>query len=59
MLTLIGIFVKDGKDIASPVYIKDYNKAVPKLNEMLMSGKAREFLLPEERPETAKRLGLL
>jgi hypothetical protein len=59
MLTMIGIFVKDGKHIAKPVYIKDYNKAVPKLNEMLMSGKAREFLLPEEKPDIAKRLGLL
>jgi hypothetical protein len=59
MLTLIGIFTKDGKDIALPVCIKDYNKAVPKLNEMLMSGKAKKFLLPEERPDMARKLGLL
>lgn len=59
MLTLIGIFVKAGKDIAKPVYIKDYNKAVVKLNEMLASGKVKEFLLPEEKPDIAKKLGLL
>lgn len=59
MLTLIGIFVRGGRNIALPVYIKDYNKAVPKLNEMLMSGKAKAFLLPGEKPGIAKRLGLL
>jgi len=59
MLTLIGIFIKNGGNVALPVQIRDYNKAVPKLNEMLMSGKAKAFLLPEERPDFAKKLGLL
>jgi hypothetical protein len=59
MLTLIGVFVKNGKNVARPVQIRDYNKAVPELNAMLMSGKAKAFLFPEERPDIAKRLGLL
>lgn len=59
MLTIIGIFVKNGRNVAIPVHIKDYNKAVPKLNDMLMSGKAKEFFLLEEKPDIAKRLGLL
>jgi hypothetical protein len=59
MLTLIGIFVKDGKNVVRPVYIKDYNKAVPKLNAMLISGKAKEFFLLEEKPDIAEKLGLL
>jgi len=41
------------------VRFRDYNKAVPKLNEMLISGKVKDFLLPEEKPEIAKKLGLL
>lgn len=59
MLILIGLFMENGKERAIPVQIRDYNKAVPKLNAMLMSGKAKEFLLPAEKPEIARKLGLL
>lgn len=59
MLTLIGVFVKNGRNVARPLCIKDYNKAVPKLNAMLMSGRAKDFFFPEERPDIARRLGLL
>lgn len=59
MLTLIGIFPKNGKNIARPVQIRKYNEAVPKLNAMLKPGKATDFLLPEERPDLARKSGLL
>lgn len=59
MLNLIGIFPKDGRNIAKLVQIRKYNEAVPTLNAMLRSGKAKDFLFPEERPDIAKKLGLL
>jgi len=59
MLNLIGIFPKDGKNIAKLIRIRKYNEAVPKLNAMLRSGEAKDFLFPEEKPDIAKKLGLL
>ncbi len=59
MLNLIGLSPKGGgKDIAILVRIRKYNEAVPRLNAMLRSGQVKDFLLPEERPDLAKRLGL-
>ena len=59
MIYLIGIFPKNGINVARAVRINKYNEAVPKLNAMLKSGEAKDFLFPEERPDIAKKLGLL
>ncbi len=58
MTNLIGVFPRDGKNVARLLELKDYNSAVPELNRKLQSKEMTGYFLPEEKPDLARRFGL-
>ena len=54
MVNFVGIISRDGKKFARAYHVENYEKAIPKLNELVAQG--FDFRVAEDRPKIFKKL---
>ena len=54
MVSFVGIISRDGKKFARAYHSADYEKSIPKLNQLVAGGV--DFRVAEDKPKIFKRL---